>query len=71
MNPEHAQKLKLILAILETSTAPHDVDVPGLRMHKLKGSYEGFSAMHVSRNWRVVFGFEGDDVMDVDYVDYH
>jgi proteic killer suppression protein len=45
--------------------------LPGLDLHSLKGSYEGCWAVSVSGNWRVVFRFEGQNAVDVDYLDYH
>lgn len=57
--------------VLETSTAPMDMDSPGYRLHPLTGSYDGFYAVEISGNWRLVFRFEGQNATDVDYVDYH
>jgi proteic killer suppression protein len=45
--------------------------LPGLRLHPLKGKLKGYFAVDVSGNWRVTFGFDGEDAIDVDYVDYH
>jgi toxin HigB-1 len=44
---------------------------PGYRLHALKGERKGQWAVAVSGNWRLVFAFEGEDVTDVDLVDYH
>lgn len=71
VNPDYAQKLRRILARLDAATTPQDMNLPGYRLHKLKGEYEGFGAVNVSGNWRVVFRFEGDHATDVDFVDYH
>jgi len=68
---EHARRLRLILARLNASTAPLDMNLPGLRLHPLKGQLKGAWAVDVSGNWRVVFRFEGQDACGVDYVDYH
>ncbi len=48
-----------------------DMDVPGLRLHPLKGREKGFWAVTVRANWRVIFRFAEHDAFDVDYVDYH
>ena len=69
--PEHVRKLVDILAVLDRSLRPQDVDLPGLRLHALKGGLKGHYAVTVSGNWRVTFRFEDGDVVDVDYVDYH
>ena len=69
--PEHIQKLRDILGVLDRSQRPQDVDLPGLRLHLLKGELKGHYAVTVSGNWRVTFRFEDGDVVDVDYLDYH
>ena len=71
INPAHTVRLRLILARLHAASEPRDMNLPGLRLHQLKGEYDGFYAVDVSGNWRVVFRFEGADVTDVDYLDYH
>jgi toxin HigB-1 len=47
------------------------MDLPGFRLHPLKGALEGHFAVSVSGNWRVTFRFEEGDAIDVDDVDYH
>ncbi len=64
-------KLRDILALLESASAAGDLDLPGLRLHPLKGDMRGFFAVTVRANWRVIFRFEGGDAIDVDYLDYH
>ena len=71
VRPEHAERLRRILIRLAVAAAPGDMDFPGLRLHRLSGEYAGSYAVSVSGNWRVVFRFEVQDVVDVDYVDYH
>lgn len=63
-------KLELILDRLDVATGPQDFG-HGYRLHPLKGGLKGFWAVHASANWRVVFRFDGDDVTDVDLIDYH
>ena len=47
------------------------MDLPGFRLHPLKGDLTGYWSVAVSANWRIVFRFEGADARDVDLVDYH
>lgn len=47
------------------------MDLPGFRLHPLKGKLSGYWSVTVSANWRIIFCFEGEDAADVDYVDYH
>jgi proteic killer suppression protein len=68
---EHAVKLRDILARLDAAASADDMDLPGFRLHPLKGEMKGFWAVTVRANWRVVFRFAADDVVDVDYIDYH
>ena len=70
LNPEHVAKLKNILATLHAAPTVHHLDLPGFRLHPLKGDLKGFWAVTVRSNWRVIFRF-GQDAEDVDYVDYH
>jgi len=68
---EHAEKLRDILARLDAASAAADMNLPGFRLHPLKGQHRGFWAVTVRANWRVIFRFEDEDAVDVDYVDYH
>jgi len=71
VSSEHAPKLRDILARLDAATAPADLDLPGFRLHPLKGELKGFWAVTVRANWRVIFRFADQNAADVDYVDYH
>ncbi|GAC1432050.1 MAG: type II toxin-antitoxin system RelE/ParE family toxin [Burkholderiaceae bacterium] len=68
---EHSIKLRDILVRLDAATTVADMDLPGFRLHPLKGEFKGFWAVTVRANWRVIFRFADRDVLDVDYVDYH
>ena len=69
--PEHLEKLRDILTALDLSRTSQDMDLPGFRLHALKGVLKGFYAVSVSGNWRVTFRFEDGDAADVNYADYH
>ena len=68
---EHVVKLRDVLARLDAARTVSDMDVPGFRLHPLKGRGRGFWAVTVRANWRVTFRFANPDAFDVDYVDYH
>jgi proteic killer suppression protein len=68
---EHATKLRDILARLDAASTVADIDLPGFRLHQLKGELKGFWAVTVRANWRVIFRLADGNVFDVDYVDYH
>lgn len=71
IDPEHAPKIARILDRLDASTAPHDMNLPGYKLHALKGKEKGTWSVWVNGNWRVTFQFQGNDVIIVDYRDYH
>lgn len=68
---EHIDKLRDILARLDAAGEISDMDLPGFRLHPLKGEFKGLWAVTVRANWRVIFRVANGDVLDVDYVDYH
>ena len=71
VRPEHAERLRLVLGRLAAAVSAHDMDLPGLRLHPLKGRRKGRWSVTVSGNWRVTFAFSGKDAVQVDYEDYH
>ena len=71
VNAQDVDKLRRILARLNRSRVPSDMAVPGFDLHPLKGDRKGFWAVTIRANWRVIFRFEGQDVADVELVDYH
>ena len=71
IDPRHRDAVRDILARLNASADPHDMDLPGFRLHPLKGDLAGFWAVTVRANWRIVFRFEDGHAADVDYLDYH
>jgi len=68
---EDAVKLRDILARLGAARTVADLDLPGFRLHPLKGEWKGFYAVTVRANRRVIFSFVENDAFDVDWVDYH
>ena len=71
LSASHIAKLERILAALDRSTGPDGMDLPGFRLHWLKGALKGHYAVSVSGNWRVTFRFEDGFAVDVDYLDDH
>ena len=69
--PAHVERLRDILAALDRSPGPEGMNLPGFRLHELRGRLDGHYAVSVSGNWRVTFRFEEGLDVDVDYVDYH
>jgi len=71
INPEHAQKLNARLSALDQATSPSMLNVPGWRLHTLTKELAGHWSIRVSGGWRLTFTFDGDDVILLDYQDYH
>lgn len=68
---QYASRLERMLDRLDASKSPADMDVPGYRFHPLKGERSGEFSTSVSGNWRLTFGFIGEDAIDVNLEDYH
>ncbi|MBK6865247.1 MAG: type II toxin-antitoxin system RelE/ParE family toxin [Ideonella sp.] len=67
----HAGKLGAMLRRLNEAAKPQDMNLPGWRLHPLKGELKGHWSAWVSGNWRLTFRFVGPDAELVDYLDYH
>ncbi len=66
-----AKKLRMQLVALDTAQSIEDMDIPGYRLHQLKGSRKGFWSITVSGNWRLTFEFLDGNVHILNYEDYH
>ncbi len=71
ISPDLASRVALALADLDDARKPSDLDLPGYRLHPLKGALNGFWSISFSGNWRIIFRFDDGDAYDVDLVDYH
>jgi len=71
IQPKHADRIRLILGRLHASTKPQDMNLPGLALHPLRGDRKSTWSVKVSGNWRITFGFDGPDAINVNYEDYH
>jgi len=67
----HAKKLRMQLAALDTAQSIDDMDIPGYRLHQLTGDRKGFWSITVNANWRLTFEFEDGNVYILNYEDYH
>ena len=68
LQPEYVEKIERILARLDQASFPGDMDLPGYRLHALKGVLAGTWAVSVSGNWRIIFRFEDGYANHVDLV---
>jgi proteic killer suppression protein len=68
---QHRQKIRMQLVALDTANVIDDIDLPGFRLHPLKGNMKGLWSIEVNKNWRITFEFKAGDVYIVNYEDYH
>jgi proteic killer suppression protein len=67
----NVRRVETILARLDGAMMPEDLNLPGYRFHGLKGKDKGRYAVDASGNWRITFGWDGKDAIDIDLEDYH
>jgi proteic killer suppression protein len=67
----HVKRLRMQLAALDTAQTIEDMDVPGFRLHPLKGAMRGRWSIWVNGNWRLTFEFQDGNAYVLDYEDYH
>jgi toxin HigB-1 len=67
----HAKRLRMQLAALDTAVEIADLDIPGYGLHSLKGNRKGIWAITVNGNWRLTFEFSDGNAYLLDYEDCH
>ncbi|MEO1246781.1 MAG: type II toxin-antitoxin system RelE/ParE family toxin [Pseudomonadota bacterium] len=67
----HADRLRLQLAALDTAQVIDDMDIPGYRLHPLRGRAKDRWSIRVTGNWRLTFEFRDGNAYLLDYEDYH
>lgn len=68
---KHAGKLRMQLVALDTAIEIDDLDIPGYKLHSLKGNRKGTWSISVSGNWRLTFEFVDGNAYLLNYEDYH
>jgi proteic killer suppression protein len=71
IRPDLVDTVQEILTVLDDAATPQELNLPGYRLHPLKGDLKGFWSVTVRANWRIIFSFEGTDAFDVEMIDYH
>jgi proteic killer suppression protein len=71
IRPDLVDTVQEILTVLDDADTPQALNLPGYRLHQLKGDLKGFWAVTVRANWRIMFRFERTDAFDVELTDYH
>lgn len=65
------ERLITVLRQLDAAKSPEQMNVPGFYFHALKGQEKGRYSVRVTANYRMTFGWQGKDAIDVDLEDYH
>ena len=68
---DHINKLRMQLAALDSAQKIEDLDIPGYRLHPLKGNRKGLWSITVNGNWRLTFEYFEGNVYILKYEDYH
>lgn len=71
IQPHHAKRRRMQLVALDTAASVDDMDIPGFKLHLLKGSDKGRWSIWVNGNWRITFEFRDGHAFVLDYEDYH
>ncbi len=71
IRPDLLDRVQEILSVLDLAATPQAINLPGYRLHALKGDRKGYWAVSVTANRRIIFRFEGADAFDVELIDYH
>jgi len=70
--PDAVAKLRRMLAFLQDMETVDELrTLPHWKAHRLTGDRAGTWALHVTRNWRLTFRVEADELVEVNYEDYH
>jgi toxin HigB-1 len=68
---ELEKKTRVKLEVIDTATMIDEINIPGYRLHELKGDRQGTWSIKVSGNWRITFTFNDNNAYDIDIEDYH
>jgi toxin HigB-1 len=71
IRPDLLKTVEEILTLLDAATTPRALNLPGYRLHPLKGDLRGLWSLTVRANWRIVFRFHDGDAYDVELIDSH
>ena len=71
IQPDHSRRLQILLTRLHAAQVAKDMDMPGFRLHSLRGDLNEYWSVSVNANWRIIFKFTALGAEVVDYVDYH
>jgi len=68
---KHQRKLRMQLVAIDTAQEIDDINLPGFKLHPLKGNRDGIWSITVNGNWRITFEFIDGNAFILNYEDYH
>jgi proteic killer suppression protein len=68
---KHIKILRILLFQLDHVSCAKEMDTPGNNFHCLSGKLQGYYSVKVNVNWRLIFKFDKEDAILVNYLDYH
>lgn len=68
---ELATRVRIRLDVIDAAKTIADINLPGFRLHELKGQRAGTWSVWVSGNRRITFKFIDGHAYDVGLEDYH
>lgn len=68
---KHQRKLRMQLTAIDTAQEIEDINLPGFKLHPLKGNRDGVWSITVNGNWRITFEFVDGNAYILNYEDYH
>ena len=65
-------KIRRMVSFLQDMEAEGELrTVPSWKAHLLTGDRKGTWSLFVTKNWRMKFRIDQDEIIDLDYEDYH
>ena len=72
MSADTVDKLRKMLAFLDAMQNPEELRaLPTWKAHMLTGDRKGTWSLYVTRNRRMTFRIEDDEIIDINLEDYH
>lgn len=69
---DSVDKLRAMLSFLQDMQDPEKLrSFPLWKAHQLTGQRKGVWSLHVTRNWRLTFRIQDNEILDIDYEGYH
>lgn len=67
----HTAAAELLDRLVQAKDLTPFQKVPGLRYEALKGDRLGQHSIRINRQYRICFGWTGEEMVDLEIVDYH